>query len=256
MIPAARYELILNAVKRKQFISVDELCYVTKSSRTTLRRDINYLTQAGKIKRITGGISIVENNDKKMPEFPYNRRMNINKQEKIAIGKAAQQFINDGDVILILNGTTTFQVAHQIDPEKHLTIITNGIDIVSALSVKPNIDVLLLGGLVKYNHSMTIGPSIYNMFDELHPSKFITGAGGITEEKGITMYDYLGTNYVGKITNMIEGLIVVADHSKFGRNVLVQAFPFNSIRNVVTDENISDEYISLFKKYGIEHFIA
>jgi len=256
MIPAARYELILNAVKRKQFISVDELCYVTKSSRTTLRRDINYLTQAGKIKRITGGISIVENNDKKMPEFPYNRRMNINKQEKIAIGKAAQQFINDGDVILILNGTTTFQVAHQIDPEKHLTIITNGIDIVSALSVKPNIDVLLLGGLVKYNHSMTIGPSIYNMFDELHPSKFITGAGGITEEKGITMYDYLGTNYVGKITNMIEGLIVVADHSKFGRNVLVQAFPFNSIRNVVTDENISDEYISLFKKYSIEHFIA
>ena len=232
MIPAERYELILNAVKRKQFISGDELGYITKSSHTTLMRDINYLAQAGKIRRITGGISIVETNDKKLPEFPYNRRMNINKQEKAAIGKAAQKLINDGDVILILNGTTTCQVAHQIDPEKHLTIITNGIDIVSALSVKPNIEVILLGGLVKYNHSMTIGPSIYNMFDELHPSKFITGAGGITEAKGISMYDYIGADYFGKITNMIEGLIVVADYSKFGRNVFVQSFPFNSIRKV------------------------
>jgi len=256
MMPAERYELILNAVKRKQFISVDELVFITKSSRTTLRRDINHLTQTGKIKRITGGISIVEPFDKKLPEFPYNRRMNINKQEKISIGKAAQQFINDGDVILVLNGTTTCQVAHQINPEKHLTIITNGIDIVSALSVKPNIEVILLGGLVKYNHSMTIGPSIYNMFDELHPSKFITGAGGITEEKGITMYDYIGTTYFGKITEMIEGMIVVADHSKFGRNVLVQAFPFKSIRKVVTDEKVSEEYINLFKKYDIEYFIA
>jgi len=72
------------------------------------------------------------------------------------------------------------------------------------------------------------------MFDELHPSKFITGAGGITEGKGITMYDYIGAYYFGKITDMIERLILVADHSKFGRNVLVQAFPFNSIRKVVT----------------------
>ncbi|MBN2324996.1 MAG: DeoR/GlpR transcriptional regulator [Spirochaetes bacterium] len=256
MIPAERYELILNAVKRKQFIGIDELCYITKSSRTTLRRDINYLTEAGKIKKITGGISIVETDDKKLPEFPYDRRMNINKQEKVAIGKAAQQLIEDGDVILILNGTTTFQVAHEIDPPKHLTIITNGIDIVSALSVKPNVEVILLGGLVKYNHSMTIGPSLYNMFNELHPSKFITGAGGVTEEKGITMYDYIGANYVGKITDMIEGLILVADHSKFGRNVLVQAFPFNSIRKVVTDEKVPQEYASLFKKYEIECFIA
>jgi DeoR/GlpR family transcriptional regulator of sugar metabolism len=51
-------------------------------------------------------------------------------------------------------------------------------------------------------------------------------------------------------------MIVVADHSKFGRNVLVQAFPFDSIRKVVTDEKISDEYVILFKKYEIEHFIA
>jgi len=70
------------------------------------------------------------------------------------------------------------------------------------------------------------------------------------------MYDYIGANYFGKITDMIEGLILVADHSKFGRNVLVQAFPFNSIRKVVTDEKVSDEYTNLFKNYDIECFIA
>ena len=56
MYPYERYRLILNAAKEKSFVRIGELLKLTRISLTTLRNDIDYLYEKGKIKKIRGGV--------------------------------------------------------------------------------------------------------------------------------------------------------------------------------------------------------
>lgn len=256
MFPLERYEVILNAVKQNNFVTIKDLQELTKSSLATLRRDINYLHNEGKIKKTTGGVSFIESGYLNSNLFIYNKRAAIHNDEKVSIGKATQDFINDGDVIFLYSGTTVSEVSKHIDNEKHLTVITNGIDTLSVLRNKPNIEVILLGGVVNYPQNLVTGPLVEKLLEELHPSKMITGAGGITEENGVTNFDF--TNFLSykRVIEEVDELIVVADHSKFGKTVLIRSFPFDRIDTIITDEGISPQFIDFFKKYKINYVIA
>lgn len=256
MVPYERYELIIKIVRESKFVSINGLLKTTKSSLTTLRRDINYLSGKGKIKKTRGGITFVQEMDNKHDTFLYKEREKRFPNTKESIGIAAQEFINNEEIIFITNGTTTYHVAKNIDENKHVAVITNGLDIVDALKNNPNINVILLGGIVNYSYSSIVGPSIPRMLDEFNPSKVIMGAGGITEEKGITIYDYIYASYLQKAIEGIKDIIVVADHSKFGRNVLSHIISLDKIGTIVTDENIPTEFVEIFKKYEINYLLS
>lgn len=256
MFPIERYEIILNAVKKKKFITIKELLKLTNTSIATLRRDINYLHRDGNINKTTGGISYKHTDHFEHDLYIFNRRVKIHHEEKVAIGKAAQDFIRDDEVIFLFSGTTVLEVAKRIDENKHLTVITNGLDILTILKNKSNIEVILLGGVVDYSHNMLTGPFVRKLLDDLQPLKMITGAGGITEGRGITNFDFIGFDYYKKLIEEVDELIVVADHSKFGKTVLIQWFPFNKIDLILTDNGIPQEFIDLFVKYEIKYLIA
>ena len=81
-------------------------------------------------------------------------------------------------------------------------------------------------------------------------------AKGVLEEKGITNYEFLGSTYVSEIVKLSNDIIVVADHSKFGRNVLTNVMPFNRVSTFITDSGVPKRYIEKFSKYSIKHRIA
>jgi DeoR/GlpR family transcriptional regulator of sugar metabolism len=255
MLPFERHEAILDACRKSKKLKIDELLAITGCSISTLRRDINHLLQRGSINKFRGGVSCVEES-RLTGNLLYKHRKRLFQREKEAIGIAAQEYIRDGDVVVLLYGTTTIPVARHIDPDKHITLITNGIDIVFELRNKPNIKVIVLGGIIDYSNNCIEGPTVPGMLQEFNPSKVILGAGGITEEKGITNYEFLGSTYVSEIVKCCDEIIVVADHSKFGRNVLTNVMPFKEVRVFITDSGISRAYMDLFKKYSIAYKIA
>ncbi len=257
MVPYERYEKIMKTVSESKFVSIDDLLKITKSSLTTLRRDINYLSRSkGKIKKTRGGITCVEESLSNNGSFFYKNREILFYREKEAIGIAAQNYIEDGDIIILTNGTTTSQVAKHIDSNKQVTVITSGIDIVAALSNKANVNVILLGGIVIYSEQLITGPSISKMLQDLNPSKIISGAGGITEEKGITIYDFMGSSYFIELFEKASEKIIVADHSKFGRDVLVHVAPLEKINTIVTDQSVPPHYIDVFNRLHINYTLA
>ena len=255
MLPFERHEAILDACRKSKQLKIDDLLAITGCSISTLRRDINQLLERGSIKKLRGGVSCVEESNLS-GNLLYKHRKRLFQREKEAIGVATQEYIHDGDVVVLLYGTTTIHVARHMDPNKNITLITNGIDIVFELRNKPNIKVIVLGGIIDYSNNCIEGPTVPGMLQEFNPSKIILGAGGITEEKGITNYEFLGSTYVSEIVKCCDELIVVADHSKFGRNVLTKVMPFKEVSVFITDSGISKAYIDLFKKHSIEYKIA
>jgi DeoR family fructose operon transcriptional repressor len=94
------------------------------------------------------------------------------------------------------------------------------------------------------------------MLEDLHPSKVIMGAGGITEERGITGYDFLNSTFLKRVIERVTSCIIVADHSKFDRNVLVHIAPLEAVDVVITDSKVPSRYLDIFERFHIEHCIA
>ena len=117
---------------------------------------------------------------------------------------------------------------------------------------------------LRYIKRLRTRPSIYlirglivhKTLHEFNPSKIIIGAGGITEEKGLTNYEFLSSTYVKEMVKLVKEVIVVADHSKFGRIVLTNMMPLKDVSAIVTDSGISPKFVKIFRKYSIKYKIA
>ncbi len=251
MLPYERHEQILTALRDRRFLKIEALLELTGSSLTTLRRDIEHLAGAGKLEKSRGGVLLADSKAPEPVDLLYRTREKLRQAEKDRIGAAAQRYLAEGDIVFLLNGTTTRAVAEQLDPGKHVTIITNGIDIAAALRGKPNAEVILLGGVVDYAHNTMAGPLVLKSLGELHATRLISGAGGISEEKGITIYPYLVSAYYEAIVRMVSEVIVVADQSKLGRNALVQATTLEQVDAIIIDRVVPREYVQLFQRHGV-----
>lgn len=251
MYPFERYELIKNTIKDEDFISIKKLLKIIGCSLTTLRRDITYLEQNGIIKKSRGGIQYIEKNDF---QFLYDRRAADNRDEKKAIGLACQNFIKNGDVIFLSPGTTTLQVAKHI--KKNITVITNGIDIVNELRYKTNVNVIMLGGKVDYSSNIIIISTLNKVLEEINITKTIMGAGGITKEKGITAYELFEVDFYREMIKNAAQKIIVADHSKFGRNVLTCIARLDEINTIITDDKILANELDILKSMNITYVLS
>jgi DeoR/GlpR family transcriptional regulator of sugar metabolism len=250
MLPYERHERILSALQDQRFLRIEDLLRMTRSSLTTLRRDIEQLAQSGRVRKSRGGLLLAEPWEPDV-DSQYRLREKLHRAEKERIGAAAQRYIADGDIIVLLNGTTTRSVAEQLDPAKRVTVITNGMDIAAALRGKPNAEVILLGGVVEYAHNTLGGPLALKSLGELHAARLISGAGGITAEKGVTIYPYLVSAYYPAIVRMVGEVILVADQSKLGRNALVQATSLEEVDAIIIDRVVPREYRELFERHGV-----
>jgi DeoR/GlpR family transcriptional regulator of sugar metabolism len=250
MLPYERQERILASLQDSPFLKIAELLRLTGSSLTTLRRDIEQLADSGKVRKSRGGILLTEAVSDPLNPL-YRTRERQHREEKLRIGAAAQKHIAEGDALFLLNGTTALAVAEQLDPAKHVTIITNGIDIAAALRAKPNAEVILLGGSVDYAHNTLGGPLALKSLEHLHAAKLISGAGGITEEKGVTIYPYLVSAYYQNIVRLVNEVILVADRSKLGHNALVQATSLEEVDLIITDRVVPPEQLALLERHGV-----
>jgi DeoR/GlpR family transcriptional regulator of sugar metabolism len=67
------------------------------------------------------------------------------------------------------------------------------------------------------------------------------------------------TLLVGSERKMIEvsrRVMIIADHSKFGRDAMVHLAPLNAAHTVVSDDQLPDEYRGLLARAGVDVLTA
>ncbi|MBO1001830.1 DeoR/GlpR family DNA-binding transcription regulator [Pseudogracilibacillus auburnensis] len=244
MLAQERYRIILEMLEVSQIVKVPELCERFNVSIETVRRDLEFLEQEGKLKRVYGGAVL---NRQSSAEPSYNTRSTRNAAEKAMIGKKTAELISDGETLMIDLGTTTLEVARYLKDKKNLTIITNCMTIAQELVDVSTFRVILPGGILRPNELALSGFISEQFMREFNVDKTIIGVGGITKDNGISDY-HLEETRVRKI--MIEKgkqIIAVADHSKFGIKALVNVCSIDEIDTIVTNDklksNIAQEYI-------------
>src|SRR5574344_377950 len=153
MILKKRLEIILDTLEKEEAVSNKILTDKLKVSESTLRRDLSYLQEMGKITRVHGG-AVLNNTAASEINFTDNQKRQL--KEKSIIGKKACGLIKDAKFIYLDAGSTCHEVIKFLNNSRDITIVTNGLMHVDDL-IKKNIKAVLLEGEIKPSTKVTTG---------------------------------------------------------------------------------------------------
>ncbi|AWC29304.1 DeoR/GlpR transcriptional regulator [Bacillus cytotoxicus] len=184
MLTPERHQLILKLVKEYNVVKLQELVERTKSSESTIRRDLAQLEKQRLLKRVHGGASVLSGKGQE-PTMIEKSTKNI--QEKRAIASLAASLVEKGDCIYLDAGSTTFEMIPYLI-NKDVTVVTNGLMHIEAL-VENHIRAYLLGGMMKSQTKALIGAMAQESMQKYRFDKCFLGANGVHEQLGYTTPD-------------------------------------------------------------------
>lgn len=247
-----RHQFIIKEVNLKGHISVVELCESLSVSSVTIRKDLQFLEDAGFVYRTHGGVT---KHNPYQTDRSVIEKEKLHEREKIEIAKAAAKFITANDSIIIGSGTTTQFFARQIIPQEQLTVVTSALNVTLELLKHPNVEVIQLGGSVRQTSSSVTGQYAMHILDQFFCSKLFLGVDGIDLEYGISTTNAQEALLNKKMISVAQQVIVLADSSKFGRKSFGKIVDFSNIDVIISDE-IPKPFQELFDSLGIQTIIC
>jgi len=248
MNAASRQSQVIELLNTRGECSVDFLARRLQVSGMTIRRDLQELAAAGRLIRTHGGATPAQ---RVSFEFQFLNRTRQNQEAKIAIAAAAAELVHDGESVMIDSGTTTLALAVRLKERKDLTIITTSLPIASELQFCPNVQVLLLGGLLRHGAPDLAGPLTETNLEHLRADVAFLGADAIDNEG----YAYNNSIEVGRmLTKMAASAkrtFAVADSSKLGRTALMRYGSITGWEGLITDEGIQKNVAADLKRAGV-----
>lgn len=232
--PAERRQAILDAVRTTGYVRAAELTSILHVDASTIRRDMDRLERAGLIRRMHGGALPADPED--TIDTPYEVRRSQHAAAKTAIGRAAAELVEDGQTVLIDNGSTTYEVAAALKNHRGLTVVTNDLMVAMCLRSHGSHQVHVTGGLLLETVFTLVGPVATQAVEGLHVDWAFLGAEGVDAEAGITNINVVEIPLKRAMIAAARRVAVVADSSKLGRRSLATVCPMSDVDIVLTDD--------------------
>lgn len=253
LLKEERQQLILEAVKDHRQATVADLSRRFDVSQVTIRRDLRELASLGALRRAHGGAVVAAS---ALPEPPVVQRMGRAENCKACIGRAAAALVSDGDSVFIGSGSTTAHVARHLVGRKDLTVVTNALTVATEFASVEGVTVVVTGGMMRPSELSLVGHITEQSLREVRVDKVILGMRAINLEAGMTN-DYLPEVMTDRtIIEMAPELIVVADHTKFGKIASAYVAPIERVTTLVTNSDTDLETLTRLRELGIRVIIA
>src|SRR3954467_3270081 len=251
MLVETRRRRLLDLISRQGFATLDELMKTLQVSESTVRRDLEALDLAGSVKRTHGG-AVYSGEVRAMPAF--DDRTGTAVDEKAAIGRAAAALVEDGDTVLLDGGTTTLEVARALQGRR-IQVVTNSLPIAQLLASSLSTDLILIGGYVYPRTGVAMGPLAIACMNGIRVRKAILGAGGIVAD-GIYNSNLMLVETERQMMACGQEVVIVADHTKFGRLALARLCGLDEVHRLVTDPGLEDEYRTVLEEAAVTIHLA
>ncbi|HVW11529.1 MAG TPA: DeoR/GlpR family DNA-binding transcription regulator [Bryobacteraceae bacterium] len=243
----------------QEFVDLETLCRELDASESSVRRDLVQLEAEGELRRVYGGAMAVrrdgngrESHREQGLDFDWQSTRQADEKRRIAAKTA--ELIEDRQTVILDGGSTVAAVARELK-NRSLHVITNSVPIAMAFEDKRQIEVTLTGGFFYPRLRVTLGPLCEQMLSGVAADVLIMGIGGISAD-GFSNGNSLVVGSERKMIEVARKVIIVADHTKFGRNAMLQVAPLNVADCVVTDSALAPEYREMLRAQGVEVLLA
>ena len=251
MLVQERRQRVLDLVSRKGFVTLADLTKALKVSESTLRRDLDHWDERGLLKRIHGGAMYIGDGSS-LPAL--EERSSSQLAEKRAIARTAAARIRNGDAVLLDGGTTTLEVARLL-VGRPLQIVTNSLPIANLFASDRETDLVMLGGYVYPKTGVALGPLTVRMMEEIHVHQTILSVGGITA-KGFFNSNLLLAETERQMMGCADEVVVVADHTKIGRQALAFLCELSAVDALIIDRQLTAAQRELLEHAGARVILA
>ena len=251
MMAEERRKKLVQLLSKRGFVSLAELVTEFNASESTIRRDLEALDQSGTIRRTHGG-AMAASDTVSVPAFEDRSR--VSAAEKRLVGSEAARLVADGETVLLDGGTTTFEVARHL-LGRSVQVVTNSLPIAHLLAGDRRVDLTLVGGYVYPRTAVALGPLAAQFLNSVHARRLIMSVAGITE-RGFFNSNTLLVETELQMIRVVDEVIVVADHTKFGQQSLAFLCSLNQVQRLVSDGGLSEEHRHMVRSAGVELIIA
>lgn len=251
---------IIQKLKSCNSVEASKLSKEFGVSEVTIRKDLKSLADQKLLTRVRGGAILIPSAasiDSDPAVINIQARQLIRQKEKESIGKLAASLIAEGDVIVLSSGTTTLEIAKNLNQFNKLTIITNSINIALEISNRyKRFSVIMIGGEIKDESLSLVGPVAVSMLKQFYCDKLFLGIESFSIENGISSYNLEDAAISQAMISVAKSTITVLDSSKFNKRGFKYIAPVSEIDTVVTDKYIPVDLKQDLIDIGIKLFVV
>ena len=252
MLTLERQQYIIEHLKKNKAASVAGLAKMFFIGEATIRRDLDKLEKSNLVRRTYGGAVLTEGLH---TEIPISVREKEQTAAKSLIGRAAAEFVENGDILIIDSSTTTHAIIPHLKAA-NITIITNGLKTADEVGRELHIPVFCTGGKLRENSSSLVGSgamdylrdfSVKKLFFSCRAAAAGFGAMDNSEEEAILRRAMM---------ERAEQSFLLCDSSKLEQKAFYRICGFESIDYIITNEQPPERLTEHLLASGTELIVA
>ena len=247
MLKEERQSLILREVNIHNKVLLSDLSLQLEVSEDTIRRDLQELSDAGKVIKVRGGALSTS-----YQMYSYRENDIYAYQEKTVIAGKAISLLRDGMLVLISGGSTNLEIARILPPDLRVTFVTVSLSTAMQLLDHPNSDVVFIGGQLSKTARISVGGEVVMTLQDLRPDLCIMGTNGLDADAGITDSDWEVVTIKKAMIRASQKVLVHAISAKLNSVQKIKVSPLSDVDILVTELNPDHAALDAYRAAGVE----
>ncbi len=242
MLTAQRHHLIQTELAAHGRVISGDLARRFDLSEDTIRRDLRHLSKQGLCQRVYGGAVAPTPGQ-------LHKRHDYLSEEKKALAARAVGLIEKGQTILIDAGSTNSAISRILPADLGLTVATNAPDIVTILSQRSDINLIVLGGQYDVHTGACTGPATEAAISALCVDLLFLGSCGVDETHGMTAFDPAEAAAKQAMLSVSAHVAVAVTQDKLATSAPYRICPADGVHTMITDQPAGE--LSGFTQQGV-----
>ncbi len=208
---AKRIEALATTLEQRRFLHLREAAKLVGASEMTVRRDIG---QASDRFIFLGGHITLADSSEEDSTYQLATAADAHAAAKREACRHAARHVRPHETIFIDCGTTLVHLVEFLPDDMPLTVVCYALNIANRLADKPNLTLILLGGLY---HPASASFSDWEALDGVAINVAFLSAAGIDGRRGATCEHFHEARIKQRAIEVARERYLVVDRSKFGR---------------------------------------
>ena len=247
MLAVERKHRILDMLTKSGAVTTVKAAKALAVSEETVRRDFEKLEADGRLYREHGGAARV--NDSRS-DIPLDSREAANVAEKEAIAKVALGQIQKGDTVFFDASSTVFHLARFL-ANLEVTVLTNALKTAAELVRRPQVEVILIGGMVNPASLSCQGGLVDQSLETYQVRKVFMSCRGLDSVRGLSEANAEQASLKRKIIKLSDQTIILADHTKMGLKSSYFFAKLADVDTLITDHLADRKLKKALKRSGV-----
>ncbi len=246
MLAYRRRTELLEALAVEGSLTVQQAAQRLQVSEVTIRSDLKALECQGRIKRVHGGAVLAQG----QPHGDSSDGRPDQHHDALLANRAAAM-VEDGESIVITAGRLSAAIARALIPRRHLTIVTNSVDVAALLCREPTNRVIIGGGMVGTAGAVTSDAPALDTIAHLTVGRAFVPTIQLSNTFGLLAESLEQAAMLRALIGLAASTIVILDGDRDGQPAPARVVPLEAIEHVVLGEHTPAPFVDALRLAGV-----